>query len=421
MSTVFVGIDTGGTFTDAVVYDRPYDDDGRLLGAAKAPTTHADLTAGITAALDGALADAGVTGGDVAMVALSTTLATNALVEGMGRPAGLVLIGFEQAVLDRGGLRSALGADPVILVAGGHTTHGTEQARFDGAALAAALDSIDRPVEGFAVTGQFAVRNPDHEIAARDLIRARTGLPVTCSHELSDALDGPRRSITALLNARLIGLIDALVTTTRAALTARGVTAPIMVMRGTAPWCRMPSCGNARSRRSCRDRRRVWWVRRIWWCRGRRRRRHRWNDQRHRGDPRRGARLQRPGCRRRRSSHDGRGRAHPHPRHRRRQRGGGPGRSHRWRRSRAVVGRGRAASGRADRGCGGCVGTRATRDHRRAAPPGATGDRRRGMGGILRAGGRWVDFDDERPGGAPNARRRRRRDPGRGRVRVRQP
>ncbi len=142
------------------------------------------------------------------------------------------MIGFEEAILDRGGLRETIGSDSVVLVAGGHTPHGAEAEPLDVDALSAAVSETAPLVEGFAVTSQFSVRNPDHEIAARDLIRERTGLPVTCSHELSDALNGPKRSVTALLNARMISLIDELLSATTGVLAHLGVEAPIMVVRG---------------------------------------------------------------------------------------------------------------------------------------------------------------------------------------------
>lgn len=224
-----LGVDTGGTYTDAVIYDEGADS---VLAKAKAPTTHDDLAVGIGAAIERVLAAGSFDPGAVSFVSLSSTLATNALVEGKGRPAALVMIGFEEAVVDRGGLREAIGADPVVMVAGGHTPHGAEAEPLDVEALAAAVTEVAPSVDGFAVTSQFSVRNADHEIAARDLIRELTGLPVTCSHELAYALDGPRRSVTALLNARMIGLIEDLVSTTTKVLAQRGIDAPIMMVRG---------------------------------------------------------------------------------------------------------------------------------------------------------------------------------------------
>ena len=224
-----LGVDTGGTYTDAVVYD---EGSSALLAKAKAPTTHDDLSVGVGEAIERVLDAAAVDPGEISFVSLSTTLATNALVEGRGRPAALVMIGFEEAVLDRGGLRNAIGRDSVVMVAGGHTPHGAEAEPLDEESLVAAVIEIAPSVDGFAVTSQFSVRNADHEIAARKLIRERTGLPVTCSHELADALDGPKRSVTALLNARMIGLINELVSTTAEVLDRQGIGAPIMVVRG---------------------------------------------------------------------------------------------------------------------------------------------------------------------------------------------
>ena len=65
--TVFIGIDTGGTYTDAVVYD---DDRGEVLAKAKSPTTHDDLAVGIEGALDRVLADAAVDPAAVGLVSL---------------------------------------------------------------------------------------------------------------------------------------------------------------------------------------------------------------------------------------------------------------------------------------------------------------------------------------------------------------
>ncbi|WP_040671902.1 hydantoinase/oxoprolinase N-terminal domain-containing protein [Rhodobacter ferrooxidans] len=227
--TFFLGVDTGGTYTDAVVLDAASD---RVIGSAKSLTTRADLALGVGGAVDAALAAAGVAPGDVAMVSLSTTLATNALVEGQGGRVALIFIGFDAADLARGGLTEALAGDPVILLAGGHSHAGTEAATLDLPRLEAEVTQLGPLVMGFAVAARFATRNPAHEVAARDLIRRVTGRPVTCSHELSANLNGPKRALTAVLNARLIGMIDRLVTACEGHLAAIGITAPLMVVRG---------------------------------------------------------------------------------------------------------------------------------------------------------------------------------------------
>ena len=225
----FLGVDTGGTYTDAVILDEAAD---RVIGSAKSLTTRADLSLGIARAVAAALAGAGGQPGQVALVSLATTLATNALVEGQGGRVALVFIGFDDADLDRGGLTEALKGDPVIRLAGGHGHAGTEVAPLDMDALEAAVRAAAPEVMGFAVAARFATRNPAHEVAARALIRRVTGHPVTCSHELSANLNGPRRALTAVLNARLIGMIDRLVAACERHLAVVGITAPLMVVRG---------------------------------------------------------------------------------------------------------------------------------------------------------------------------------------------
>lgn len=224
-----LGVDTGGTYTDAVVLDEGAD---AVVASAKALTSRPDLAIGVGAAIDAAIVDAQVDPADIAMVSLSTTLATNALVEGQGGRIALVAIGFDAADLGRAGLTEALRGDPVIRLSGGHNHAGGEAAALDLGALDQALHALDGGITAFAVAASFATRNPAHETAVRDAIRAATGKPVSCSHELSQALGGPKRALTAVLNARLIGMLDRLITACEDHLTAIGISARLMVVRG---------------------------------------------------------------------------------------------------------------------------------------------------------------------------------------------
>lgn len=226
---MLLGIDTGGTYTDAVIYDEA---SRTVIAKAKAPTTHHDLSIGISGAIDAVLRAAATIPSDIELVSLSTTLATNALVEGKGRPVCAVIIGFDGDVLERAGLGEALGNDPAIILAGGHDPHGNSTAALDEQQLAAQIVTAEPHVEAFAVTAQFSVRNAEHEQAAAAVIRSITDKPVTLSHHLSTGLNGPKRAVTAVLNARLISIIDGLVRTTERTLRERGINAPLMVVRG---------------------------------------------------------------------------------------------------------------------------------------------------------------------------------------------
>ena len=245
--SLVIGLDTGGTYTDAALLDAA---SGQVLATGKALTTREDLSIGLGGVIARVL-DAYVTGngqkgggqtgsgksgggkpGDIGLVSLSTTLATNAVVEGVGGRVGLVMIGFDEAALERANLARALGQDPVAFITGGHKPDGGVQAMLDRDALRHAAETFGDEVSAFAIAGHFATRNPEHEIAARDLLRELTGLPITCSHELSSALGGPRRALTAVLNARLINLLERLITATEAIMADQGLTCPLMVVKG---------------------------------------------------------------------------------------------------------------------------------------------------------------------------------------------
>ncbi|MDZ7747617.1 MAG: hydantoinase/oxoprolinase family protein [Halofilum sp. (in: g-proteobacteria)] len=220
-----LGIDTGGTYTDAVLLDGSR----RVRTRAKALTTHDDLARGIGEALAAVLAGADE---PVTLVSLSTTLATNAVVEGEGRRVALLLVGQGREALGRGGLGAALGRDRVIFLAGGHDGSGNELAPLDLEAARAAIADCAPEVSAFAIAAHFAVRNPAHERRLQHLVEELTGLPVSTGHQLSAALDAPRRAVTALLNARLVPLLTELIGAVRALLAHHGIGAPLMVVRG---------------------------------------------------------------------------------------------------------------------------------------------------------------------------------------------
>jgi N-methylhydantoinase A/oxoprolinase/acetone carboxylase beta subunit len=226
-SRFLLGIDTGGTYTDAVLFGP---EEG-VKARAKSLTTRHDLSEGIKAAVENVLSETGTDPSSIRLASLSTTLATNALVEGQGGRVGLIMIGFGPEDLERDGLKIALGTDPVVFLPGGHNVHGHE-APLDLTELELSIEQLGSSVTAFAIAGYFAVRNPAHELRVRDFLRERTHLPVTCSHELSSKLGGPRRALTTLLNARLVSMIDRLIGSSEDFLKAHGISAPLMVVRG---------------------------------------------------------------------------------------------------------------------------------------------------------------------------------------------
>ena len=241
--TIALGIDTGGTYTDAVLVDQV---SGEVLAGAKALTSYHDLAVGIGQAVAAVLAATAqdedgvrrtITAADVDLVALSTTLATNAIVEGRGSPICLLLIGYDPELIRQYGFERELVTQDVVYLRGGHDGAGNEVAPLDEDRARAAILAYRDRVEAFAVSSYFSVRNPAHELRVRAMVEeatAGTGEPiaVTCGHELTTRLNAVRRATTTALNASLIPLLRDLIATVRRSLDEQGILAPLMVVKG---------------------------------------------------------------------------------------------------------------------------------------------------------------------------------------------
>jgi N-methylhydantoinase A/oxoprolinase/acetone carboxylase beta subunit len=226
-----IGIDTGGTYTDAVVIER---DAQKILASAKSITTKGDLAVGVGLAMQEAVAalKGTVKPLDIKLVSISTTLATNAVVEGHGGAAAAVLIGFDDKMVERTGIAKAFPDMPLIRVTGGHDHNGDSLARLDATTLRTQLETLKGKVGAIAIASTFAVRNNAHEMAAKDIVTDTLALPVTLSSELSSALDAPRRALTSVLNARLVGHIARLIAAVKRAMQQLNIDSPLMIMKG---------------------------------------------------------------------------------------------------------------------------------------------------------------------------------------------
>lgn len=224
--SLILGIDTGGTHTDVVALNPAT---GRVVAWSKAPTTHANLALGISAAIDG-LAD--VAPSHISLVTLSTTLATNAAIEGLGGRVGALLIGYDQNMLRRYGLLHRIQAAALEFIPGRHDVFGDERTPLDEDALRRAVDRHRNHVDAFAVSSYLSVRNPDHELRAADIVAQLTDHPVVTGGAVGRSLDSVRRATTAVLNARLIPHVERLLTAVDRSVAQRGIAAPVAVVRG---------------------------------------------------------------------------------------------------------------------------------------------------------------------------------------------
>jgi len=214
------GIDTGGTFTDAVLVDA----NGQVVAWAKEATTHGRLEVGIRRALEELLQRSGTPPTRIRKVALSTTLATNAVVEGRNSPVGLILIGFPEHV--------DLPAAATKYVRGGHTLTGDEQEPLDVEGLTDAVQDLKGRVDAYAVCALMSVVNPSHELVAARAVQILDPAPVFCSHEVSGQFGIKERAATTLLNSSLVPVMESFLTGVQHAMEQIGLAAELLVVRG---------------------------------------------------------------------------------------------------------------------------------------------------------------------------------------------
>jgi N-methylhydantoinase A/oxoprolinase/acetone carboxylase beta subunit len=225
-----LGIDTGGTYTDAAIIDQS---NHQILASAKALTTKGDLAIGVNEAMSLALAKLqNIATSEIRLVSVSTTLATNAVVEGHGSAVGIILIGFDTAMVEKTGIAKAFPGMAILQVQGGHDHNGDERLPLDVSSIVEFVKLQANNVSAFAIAASFAVRNGAHEKRAREIVAEFTFHPTTVSSELSNALDAPRRALTAVLNARLISRITQLISAVRRAMLGQGIACPLMIVKG---------------------------------------------------------------------------------------------------------------------------------------------------------------------------------------------
>jgi N-methylhydantoinase A/oxoprolinase/acetone carboxylase beta subunit len=213
-----MGIDAGGTYTDSIIIR---DSDGKVMDSNKALTTYPDLLAGIRNSIDG-LDEKYLK--DVKMVSVSTTLATNTILEKNGYPVGLILVGDYE-------IPEKMDVEFHTIVKGGHDHHGAEIISLDMEAVEAFVDRVKSDVSAFAVSSYFSIRNPAHELAIKARIKELTGLPVVCGHELSLDLGAYERGITAYLNAQLIPIASQFIHSIKEEISRRGMDSRLLMLK----------------------------------------------------------------------------------------------------------------------------------------------------------------------------------------------
>lgn len=207
-----LGMDTGGTYTDGVIADSST---RTLICKAKALTTKEDLTVGIKNCMESLNFDRA---SEITLVSLSTTLATNAIVEGRGARVGLIYMGTE--------LEEPVPAEQTVRIRGSFDIMGRLKEETDEEEIRQALLKLEGKVDALAVSGYASVRNPKHEQQVGRMADEILEIPVVCAHQLTSALGFHHRTVTAVLNGRLIPIIHRLIRSSKKVLQEKAFMRP---------------------------------------------------------------------------------------------------------------------------------------------------------------------------------------------------
>lgn len=222
-----IGIDTGGTCTDAVVYD---ESSGKVIAFAKSLTTKEDLSVGIGNSLDKLPSEIIH---QASVISLSTTLATNACVEEKGGKAKLILFGMGlEKAMQYGKNFGTYTEDDLICV--------ETQTRFSGEIgkmpdwdeLRETIKARCSDCEAMAVVEMYSRQTGALlEKKARHLIEQCLGVPTVCGYELFDDLNYLKRGASSLLNAKLIPLVSKFIEAVQSAAKKRRLDMPVVIVR----------------------------------------------------------------------------------------------------------------------------------------------------------------------------------------------
>ena len=228
---MLLGIDVGGTFTDAVLLDnKAAGDVAQVLAQAKVPTTHEDVLQCLLAALDAVLPQVEAAASKLERVVISSTIVTNALTEHKLDPVFLAVITGPGM-----NIKGHVPVTPYYL--SGYVDHrGKVTAQIDWTKH---RDLLNKKGSGVcAVSGKFAVRDPQLEFQAEHELTKCGYKKVFLGSELSGELNFVRRTNSAYFAAQVYTLFQKFSQRITRALTERGINAPVHILKadgGTLP------------------------------------------------------------------------------------------------------------------------------------------------------------------------------------------
>ena len=242
-SSVDIGVDIGGTFTD-IVCRRP----GEKMRTLKIPTTRGDPSQAVLNAITHLSQDLGVAPGDIARFLHGTTIATNAVLERKGAKIGLITSAGFRDILEIGyQLRQDLHrvllqpVTPGFLAPGALRKEVTEQVSAEGEVVVAldedsvrcaVAELVADDVQAIAVCYVFSFLHPEHEQRTRALIQAdHPGIAVSLSSEVDPKFREYERTVVTAFDAYMKPIVGRYLERLEEGLAAAKVNAPLQIMQ----------------------------------------------------------------------------------------------------------------------------------------------------------------------------------------------
>ena len=216
---MLLGLDVGGTFTDAVIIDGH-----RVVATAKRRTTKDNLMNGIGEALDAVLE--GYDTSNIEQVTLSTTVVTNTIVEEKEQVVDLYVVTGPGRNVD-----DIFPVKPIYLQ--GYTDHRgivVEHTPADAVRGIANMVQKRSGTDLAAVSAKFGVRNPQEELSITEELK-NTYHVISNGSLLSGSLNFPRRTISAYFNSAVTPVFTVFKKNVEDALSARNIVAPLHILK----------------------------------------------------------------------------------------------------------------------------------------------------------------------------------------------
>ena len=216
---MLLGLDVGGTFTDAVIID-----DHRVVASAKRRTTKDNLMQGIGEALDAVLA--GCNTSNIEQVTLSTTVVTNTIVEEKEQVVDLYVVTGPGRNVD-----DIFPVNPIYLQ--GYTDHRgivVERTPTNVVRDIAEMVQSRSGTDLAAVSAKFGVRNPQEELSITEELKGKYNT-ISNGSLLSGSLNFPRRTISAYFNTAVTPVFTVFKKNVESALSMRNINAPLHILK----------------------------------------------------------------------------------------------------------------------------------------------------------------------------------------------